>query len=241
MTGAKYRDLLLCSSRESGQTGLLRHFGDCFEPLLFCIRDSDLVLPIVPLEWPLPIAVALDGSNSQDLSFFLTCRFQDKSVLWKDVLKPGFPSALPSAAGLRCGQTDDEWFWFSLLFILHQESSVPRISSNCYERPFWGVCLFLFFCSNSIFWLFFVLFCFFAATDDSVLLCYFRRNRWISEWGLPGSLLSAQENVLSPEWLSCAPTLGHTQHVRLGDLSVYLHNLPSLDLFSMPGSKKGAH
>lgn len=154
MTGAKYRDILLCSSRESGQTGLLRHFGDCFEPLLFCIRDSDLVLPIVPLEWPLPIAVALDGSNSQDLSFFLTCRFQDKSVLWKDVLKPGFPSALPSAAGLRCGQTDDEWFWFSLLFILHQESSVPRISSNCYERPFWGVCLFLFFSWNSIFWLF---------------------------------------------------------------------------------------
>lgn len=53
------------------------------------------------------------------------------------------------------------------------------------------------------------------------------------------SLLYTQESVLSPEWLGSAPTLGPHTHVGLGDLSVYLHSLPSLTYSPCLGQKLG--
>lgn len=90
---------------------LLRHFGNCFMAFLFYIREGNIVLRILPLEWPVPNVISLDDMHFQYLYFFLTRCFRNKSVHCKDIAKPGFMSALP----LFCSYA----MWtFQLLMIL---------------------------------------------------------------------------------------------------------------------------
>lgn len=41
---SNHTDILLCSTREEGHMNLIRHFGNCFKPFLFYIREGDIIL-----------------------------------------------------------------------------------------------------------------------------------------------------------------------------------------------------
>lgn len=226
-----HTDIFLCSVEEQWQMNLLRHFGNCFMAFLFYTREGNIVLWILPLEWPLCDVISLDDMHFQYLYFFLTLRFHNKSVHCKDIAKPGFMKALR----LFCSYA----MWtFPLLMVLIGLTLILFIVYSS-SRVLWPKNLFKLLWGENLY--FFSQTVFSAVSGWNVLLHYFIMEQITIGMGV-ARVTAIHPGECPVTWMtwSC-PHPGPHPHVGLGDLSVYLHNLPSLDLFSVPGSKKGAH
>lgn len=57
-------DILLHSIGEKGHLNLIRHLGNYCVAFLFYISEGDIVLYILPLEWPFPNVITSDHMNS---------------------------------------------------------------------------------------------------------------------------------------------------------------------------------